>query len=361
MTASKKRYAILRTEKIKSWATLAKSVGHNLRTSNERREHLDPNCPNPLTILAGSSNFLKEWKQQVEGMHLRKLQQGQSHTLAREFLLTMSPEWAHGKTEKQIQAWAEANVSWAKNRFGPERVKLAVLHLDEQTPHIALYVVGLTADPKNRGNGWTLSDRAIGLGASKASLVTLQDEYAAAMKPFGLARGEPGSRATHQRTKAWRNQMAAAEAALQQVKAPKALEPTLMDRVSIEAYGDKVAKHAAQEVFRQMKPIYATARARDKKLREQEAMLKEVKATVEKLAPMAALAEAFLSLLEALMGHRPQLNTLQGQQEAQGALKAIYQALKPQRPEARAPRAKPEEARSPKAPMRPAEQRRPGL
>ena len=38
----------------------------------------------------------------------------------------MSPEWAEGKTRAEIDAWAEANVEWVKQRFGEERLALAV-------------------------------------------------------------------------------------------------------------------------------------------------------------------------------------------------------------------------------------------
>ena len=198
-------FAICRTEKIKSWSSLTKSVGHNLRTGADERPHLNASAPDPLRVLCGAPDWVAAWRTDVTGMHLRQLAQGQSHTLAREFFLGMSPEWAEGKSPADIDAWAEANVEWLRARFGADRVRLAVLHLDEQTPHLAAYVVPLAADTNragqvrtDRGNGWTLSDRVLGLGGGKDALVKLQDEYAAAMKRFALERGRRNSKAKHQ-------------------------------------------------------------------------------------------------------------------------------------------------------------------
>jgi hypothetical protein len=166
-------FAICRTEKIKSWSSLTKSVGHNLRTSGDTRTHLNDSAPEPIRVLCGNADWVASWHVEVDGMHLRKLAQGQTHTLAREFFLGVSPEWAEGKSRQEVDEWATANLCWLRERFGVERVKLAVLHLDEQTPHIAAYLVPRAADTNragvarsDRGNGWTLSDRVLGLGGS---------------------------------------------------------------------------------------------------------------------------------------------------------------------------------------------------
>ena len=116
----KPNFAICRTEKIKNWSTLGKSVGHNIRTSNEDRSHLRPGMKEPMRVLLGETDWVEEWTKQVNGMHLRKLQQGQAHTLAREFFLGMSPDWSEGKTKHEIDAWATANIDWLKHRFGAE-------------------------------------------------------------------------------------------------------------------------------------------------------------------------------------------------------------------------------------------------
>lgn len=323
-------FAICRTTKIKSWSSLAKSVGHNLRTSNDDRKHLDASAPEAMQIVAGSENWLADWKQEVEGMWLPNLKQGTQHTLAREFFLGMSPEHFDGKDKKRsIDAWAKANVQWLEERFGKERVKLVCLHLDEQTPHLAAYVVGLKADVNRkgernkRGNGWTLSDGVLGLGGSKDALSKLQDEYAEAMKRFELRRGIKGSKATHQTTAAWRKQLAQPLDA--KIEIPDAIAPTIKDRINIEEYGKRVAKAAGHEVFKQMKGYHQQAKIQSKELGE----------IRSKLAMLEPLAEMFKRFLEMLLGHTPDLHSVEGIREAQKALNPFMPAPRPEAPKAK--------------------------
>jgi len=286
----KKTYAILRTEKIKSWASLGKSVGHNMRTSGEARAHLAKNFEGPILVLAGDPAWEKPWRKEVKAMWLPGLKQGDRHTLAREFFLGASPEFFAGKDAAAISHWATENVAWLIDRFGADRVKLAVLHLDEQSPHIAAYVVPLKADTNRagvlnigRGNGWTLSDVALGLGGSKADFVKLQDDYADRMKRFGLERGERGSKAEHQTIRQWLTQM---HAALPSIQFPKTAPPTLNDRINVGNYGTRVAKAAAKEVHGKMLPAYRQATrvpALEAQIKRQAGLIEWLQRTTETL------------------------------------------------------------------------------
>jgi hypothetical protein len=325
------QFAIIRTEKHKSWSTLSKSMGHTMRTSGDDRQHLKA-VDDPVVVLTGSHNWLSEWREQVNGMHLRRLPQGCQHTLAREFFLGMSPQWAEGKTRAEIDAWAAANIAWLEQRFGKERVKFAALHLDEQTPHIAAYVVPLKADlnrkgePNPRGNGWTLSDQTLGLGGNKVALVKLQDEYAEAMKPQQLTRGRRGSKATHQKTAEWRAQMA--RPLEKSIVKPRIPDPTMADRFDPKAYAKQAADAAARAVFDQMKPHYQQAKAQAKQLREQSKELHELRGMVEHLQPLADMLRV---LYEAVFGAPMDLNTIHGQQTAQEAIKRVIEERKAQK------------------------------
>ena len=193
-----------------------------------------------------------------------------------------------------------------------------MLHTDEQTPHIAAYVVPLKQDPKGRGNGWTLSDRELGLGDKKDALVQLQDEYAEAMKQFDLARGVRGSKATHKRTAQWRREQQRAE--VKPVKVPTPPEATLADRVNIEEYGQRVAKATAASVIDQMKPYHAAALNASK---ERAKLAKEVSALRHQVEKLQGLADAFRLLLQVLLGREPNLDTPEGLQEALGAATSL--------------------------------------
>lgn len=348
-------FAICRTEKIKAWSTLTKSVGHNLRTSADRREHLNASAPEPLRVLCGAPDWVASWRAVVNGMHLRQLAQGQTHTLAREFFLGASPEWADGKSEADIAAWAEANVEWLRARFGAERVKLCVYHGDEQSPHLAAYVVGLAPDTdragrvrKDRGNGWTLSDRVLGLGGGKDALVKLQDEYAVAMERFELERGRRNSKAKHQTVAEWRRLMAEPMAA---ITVPQPPEATLADRIDIDAYGKRTARAAAQEVFRQFKPLQMQAKEVPKLRRQVAALLSELAKLQPLIDAYRQQRDFFAKALARLLGFEPDITTQHGVSKTVEAVKDAQRALRgdePDYPQTAADGGRPVRARRPR-------------
>lgn len=319
-------FAILRTEKIKAWSNLAKSVGHALRSSKDERPHLAPDVDEPIRILMGSPDWVEDWSKIVSGMWLPLLKQGTNHTLARELFLGASPEFFEGKSKAEISEWAEANVDWLKKRFGPEKIKLIVQHNDEQSPHLSIFLVGLKSDLNRkgemnlRGNGWTLSDGVLKLGGSKEELAKLQDEYAEAMQKFALRRGLKNSKAKHQTIGQWRKQMA--KPLDSPVVIPRLEKPTAQDQKDIEAYGKRVADKAAKAIFDQMKPYHQQAKSHAGEVTR-------LRALVEKLEP---LAEAFKRLLERLMGHSPRLDTVQGLNDAQMSVNRFLAVVVQQRP-----------------------------
>lgn len=322
---AKQPFAIARTEKIKAWTTLSKRVGHVARTTASARQHLNPNATEANITLCGDADWMKDFKTLVKGMWLPKLKQGTTHTLAREFVLTASPEWFEGKSKKERDAWAKANTDWLIERFGADRVAYAELHLDEQTPHIQAFVVCVKRDTNrkgelrtDRGNGWTLSDSALGLAGHCSELSVLQDEYAAAMERFKLRRGIKGSPAKHQTIAAWRKQMA--RPIDKPIDPPKAIEPTLADRFNIEDYGKRVAKAAHADVFKQMKPYHQQAKAQAKELAE----------IRSKLSILEPLAEAFKRFMELILGHAPNLHDMEQRSEALEAVAALARAHKKQ-------------------------------
>jgi hypothetical protein len=316
-------FAILRTEKIKDWSTLTKSMGHCLRTSNDDRTHLAADVAEPLRILLGEKNWVADWKKCVDGMWLPKLKMGTTHTIAREFILTTSPEFFANRSKKETEDWIKGNVDWLKNRFGSKRVKFACAHFDEQTLHISAYVVGKKSDtnrrgePIDRGNGWTLSDGILRLGGGKDELEKLQDEYGISMQKFELRRGIKGSKATHQTTAKWRKQMAKPIDA--PVVIPRLEKPTAQDQKNIEAYGKRVADKAARAIYEQMKPYH-------QQVKTHRAEVNRLRSMVERLEP---IAEAFKRLLERLLGHAPRLDSIDGLNAAQARINLLVASTLP--------------------------------
>jgi hypothetical protein len=197
-------YAILRTAKLKT--------AGNLNSLNEHLQRLRP-TPNadaeltPLNVqLVGSQNLVADVQARIEaaGCQVRS-----NAVLAVEHLLTFSPEFLDihkepGQAGKPAQLVGSAEdgaklagfqaraMEWLSERYGKENVVNAVLHLDEQTPHIHATVVPINQAGK-------LNCRAL-LG-DRQKMRAMQTSFAAKLAPLGLQRGVEGSQAQHQEVK----------------------------------------------------------------------------------------------------------------------------------------------------------------
>lgn len=181
------KFAILRTAKLTTWGNVGGSGAHTYRV-----EGLAPNADSTRTRL---NETLIGTYGDVVGDVRRRLAEvtenpRKNAVLAIEYLLTASPAWFNGKSEKKIKEWARAQIDFLKEKHGVNLVH-AVLHRDETTPHIVAYVV-----PEVGGR---LNCRALLGGRGK--LAKLQTEYASAMSKFGLERGVEGSKAKRQTLK----------------------------------------------------------------------------------------------------------------------------------------------------------------
>ena len=92
----------------------------------------------------------------------------------------------------RLAAWAERSMTWLRERYGAANVVAAVLHKDEQTPHIQALVVPI--NEQGRLSAYTYT-------GGREKLARMQDSYAEAMRPLGLERGVKGSVAAHQTVK----------------------------------------------------------------------------------------------------------------------------------------------------------------
>ena len=95
-------------------------------------------------------------------------------------------------TPDVFKAWKTANINFLIEEYGKENIVKLELHRDEKTPHFHAIVVPLTKD------GRLSAKEVVG---DRKKLKAFQDRYAAAMKPFGLERGEEESQNTHITTK----------------------------------------------------------------------------------------------------------------------------------------------------------------
>ncbi len=187
-------YAIMRFAKYKvgSVANIERHQNHRDRLHN--RKHPERECEN------------RTWKRSEETMTqtIRKAIREQEQRTGRkvrkdanvlcELVLTFSPEM-EGNID--LPDWIKANFAWVRDTFGKGKMIRADLNRDECTTHLHVYV--LLTDEQGRFNSSRFFNK-------KQQIIVMQDTYAEAMAPFGLARGESKERTQerHQTLHEWR-------------------------------------------------------------------------------------------------------------------------------------------------------------
>ncbi len=108
----------------------------------------------------------------------------------------------------RLDEWCQDNLEWLRKTYGADNVVSAVLHMDEETPHIHATIVPIVqTERKKQKKEQNVKKRyrtkapAPRLCAdevmSRANLIRYQDTYAEQMAAYGLQRGIKGSEAQH--------------------------------------------------------------------------------------------------------------------------------------------------------------------
>lgn len=195
-------YAIPSISKLKGGKAMVSAYHHNLRVvhplnADLTKTHLNREVVDELYGRTYEDAFRDIINNLfIEGAYRRTPRKDAVHGI--EVLLTMSREDV-GNVD--LNAWVEANVEWLRHYFNPpggtitfldpdsntqktlkqDNVISVILHMDETVPHLHAMVIPID----KRGH---LNARDI-IGG-KAELRALQDDYASAMRQFGLERGE---------------------------------------------------------------------------------------------------------------------------------------------------------------------------
>lgn len=231
-----KKFAILRTKKIKTMAQLSQAGAHNNRAM-------------PVPNADSSGKFitlmkLDDPKKKLESLlDEHDIKPRKNGVLAVELVMTFSPEM---KGKIDLKSWAKENLKWAEKEFGKENFLGAQIHLDEATPHIHLIVAPIIEKTVRGKKKKRLSCRDLLGGREK--LTGLQDRYAEAMAPLSLERGIRGSRAHHRTVKAFYSDLD---------KSVRAAERALSDIP--EEPGILTWKKAFQELRRRFKAVAIAA------------------------------------------------------------------------------------------------------
>ncbi len=165
---------------------------------------------------------------------------------------------------ERVVAWARRFATWLDDAIGPDAViRRLELHLDERSPHLHGDFVPLVRDAHGLKRSWeAVAARMVGHPSAKGPAVmrAIQDRYYENVsQPFGLGRGEIGSRRRHEppdRDRGLRERVQDAEARTNEAIAAAA-----------------AAEASLAAVRRQREVDYAKSRRQGRKLREAEARI----------------------------------------------------------------------------------------
>ena len=154
----------------------------------------------------GVSNRTEAIQHRIETAGLRR-KVSKNQTKAIRVMLTGTHEqMMRIANDGKLDSWIDANLKWLKETFGDDNLVSCVLHMDEKTPHLHATVVPIVTGErirrKREGEKKYETKSGPRLSADdvmrRSKLHEYQNNYAKAMKPFGLQRGIVGSTAKHQ-------------------------------------------------------------------------------------------------------------------------------------------------------------------
>ena len=178
-------FAILRIQKLKSFADVGGSLSHNYRNretlnADDARTHLNEHA------LDTNEKCMTAIRDRIPEKRRKDA------VLCIEHLITASPEWDGWGTEKET-AFFEQSKKWLENKYGKNNVVSTTIHRDETTPHLIAYVV-----PLDEATGKLNAKKWLG---GRAKMSQMQSDFANQVKSLGLERGIEGSKAKHTKIK----------------------------------------------------------------------------------------------------------------------------------------------------------------
>lgn len=234
-------YCTLRTQKLKDRKKITEAASHNFRLRHQgnidaTRSQLNSVLVNNL----GADLTRAEGLQEAISAHYKAIgaKENKDSVLAQEFVISASPEFFTGKSRAEVDEWASHQVEFMRKEFGGN-LQVAVLHMDERTPHLHFL---LSCDEKSlkrykNRHGECFKEK-VGLNANRWGpdfLVGLHDRHARHNEVFGLKRGQPGSKAKHKPVKEYYRDLAKLERRLSQKAEQVEMVPELIEVIDVLA------------------------------------------------------------------------------------------------------------------------------
>lgn len=292
---------------VKNWQRVDKINQHNNRA--EPLPHCKEGAPLPVHLIGtGNLQFDIRAKMLAHGIDPDAIRK--NGVIGFEVILSASHAFFtdEGGPEpmKRTGAWIGAAIKAAERIWEANRIVAAVLHLDEHTPHIHLFVLGLLLRTNKRrpadGETWTLDARVI---SGPGQFQRAHDLYAETMQPFGLSRGTERS---ERKRRPYSDELAELkrrkEAMDQAIEAAQIAKARFNDLHEAE-------KARWQEVHREQARIFSEAEAEKRKAREltnrleverrqQASAVAKLQSASERSQKTAARATAFRHALRTL-------------------------------------------------------------
>lgn len=182
------QFAILRIQKLKTLATIKRSLKHSFR---------EQETPNADKSLQGENTHIGATSSDQAMLKVQNLlpeKRRKDAVLCVEYLITASPEIMNSKTRKEQDAYFNDSLEWLIERHGAKHVVYSGIHRDEKTPHMYAYIIPIDETSKRlNAKKW--------FGELKA-LNQMQTDFALRVgKKHNLERGIEGSKARHQKVK----------------------------------------------------------------------------------------------------------------------------------------------------------------
>ena len=273
-------FAILRLQKLKSFADVGGSLSHNYRNretlnADSDRTHLnDHDLDTNEKCMTAIRDRIPEKRRK-------------DAVLCIEHLITASPDWDGWGTSKETEFFDQSK-KWLENKYGKKNVVSTTIHRDETTPHLVAYVV-----PVDEDSGRLNAKKFI--GGSRHTLSQMQTDFAIEVKDLGLDRGVQGSKAKHtsiqeyyEKLNNYENEPGIEKGLTYEVPEPEFFE-------SKKDYGARVANAMIDQIFDQIGPRFDRANtlaSQTKKLK------KELSDTKKTLAEVRKRAKPYLDIID---------------------------------------------------------------
>ena len=203
-------YAVLHLEKAKG--ADSKMSAHIERTSHpknadETRTHLNREL---VQFPEGVNNRTEAIAHRIGNAGIkRKIADNQVRAI-RVLLTGTNEDMKRMEADGTLGNWCDDNLKWLRETFGKNNVVSAVLHMDEQTPHLHATVIPIVTGERRKAKQEQQDGKKkyrkkntqdVRLCAddvmARHKLKHYQDTYAQAMSKYGLQRGIDGSLAKH--------------------------------------------------------------------------------------------------------------------------------------------------------------------